>query len=190
MRIYKPSFGNIKAFVLTALLCLLLVQAQEALCQAQQKPEPSRTSESETAQSYRLNIDGEVEKALELSSSDLKKLPRRTVKTKDHDGKESNYIGFDLVEVLKLAGVKFGEGLRGKALALYLVVGAADNYKAVFALPELDPAYTDKIVLLADQMDGKPLSTHNGPLQVIVPDEKKHARWVRKVTTLRVLRAE
>lgn len=135
-----------------------------------------------------LQVGGEVERPLKLTAADLMKLPRRTVSAKDHGGKEAAFEGVELVEVLKLAGVKFGEGLRGKSLALFLVVEAADNYRAVFALPELDPAFTDRVMLLADRRDGKPLAITEGPLRIIVPDEKRHARWVRQVTTLSIHR--
>jgi DMSO/TMAO reductase YedYZ molybdopterin-dependent catalytic subunit len=137
-----------------------------------------------------LNISGEVERPLKLSAADLGKLARRALRAKDHDGKESEFEGWPLVEVLKLAGVKFGEGLKGKNLALYLVVEAADGYRAVYALPELDPAYTDRVILLADKHDGKPMDAKEGPLRIIVPEEKMHARWVRQVTGLVVKRAQ
>lgn len=81
-----------------------------------------------------------------------------------------------LTEILKPAGVKFGEALRGWDLALFLVVEAADHYRAVFGLPELGHAFTDRVVLLADRRDGKPLATNEGPLHLIVPDEKRQAR--------------
>src|SRR5215471_8882599 len=75
-----------------------------------------------------LSVSGEVERPLKLSAADLGKLPRKSVRAKDHDGKESEFEGAPLAEVLKMAGVKFGEGLRGKSLALYLVVEAIDGY--------------------------------------------------------------
>jgi hypothetical protein len=81
-----------------------------------------------------------------------------------------------------------GEQLRGKNMALFLLVEAADGYRAVFALPEIDPAYTDRIILLADRRDGKALSATEGPLRIIVPDEKRHARWVRQVVGLKIVR--
>jgi DMSO/TMAO reductase YedYZ molybdopterin-dependent catalytic subunit len=137
-----------------------------------------------------LSVSGEVENPIKLTAADLAKLPRRSVRAKDHDGKESEFEGSPLVEVLKLAGVKFGEGLRGKNLALYLLVEAADGYRAVYALPELDPAYTDKVVMLVDRRDGKALDAKEGPLRIVVPDEKMHARWVRQVTGLVVKRAQ
>jgi DMSO/TMAO reductase YedYZ molybdopterin-dependent catalytic subunit len=137
-----------------------------------------------------LSVSGEVERPIKLTAADLGKLPRRGVRAKDHDGKESEYEGSPLVEVLKLAGVKFGDGLRGKNLALYLVVEASDGYRAVYALPELDPAYTEKVIMLVDKRDGKALDAKEGPLRIVVPDEKMHARWVRQVTGLVIRRAQ
>jgi DMSO/TMAO reductase YedYZ molybdopterin-dependent catalytic subunit len=151
----------------------------------------AQTAQSE-AQSAKasLRISGEVERQLTLSGDDLAKLPRRSTRAKDHSGKESEFEGVPLVEILKQAGVKFGEGLRGKNLELYLVVEAADGYRAVYALPELDPAYTDKTILLAEKRDGKPMDAKEGPLRIIAPDEKRHARWVRQVTGLVIKRAQ
>jgi len=137
-----------------------------------------------------LTVDGEVTTPLKLTAADLAKLPRRSVRAKGHDGKEASFDGVELGEVLKLAGVKLGEQLRGKELALFLIVEAADNYRAVFCLPELDHGFTDRIILLADLRDGKPLSEKEGPLRLVVPDEKREARWVRQVVTLTVRRSE
>src|SRR5262245_39779010 len=146
-------------------------------------------SEATTAKAS-LRISGEVERPLNLSGDDLAKLPRRSLRAKDHSGKEADFEGVPLIEVLKLAGVKFGEGLRGKNLELYLVVEASDGYRAVYALPELDPAYTDKIIILADKRDGKAMDEREGPLRIVVPDEKRQARWVRQVIGLVVKRAQ
>ena len=137
-----------------------------------------------------LTVSGEVEKPLQLSRSDLSKLPRRTVQAKNHEGKECNYEGVELREILARAGVKFGKELKGKLLASVVLVEAADNYQAVFALPELDSLFTDRVILLADRCDGQPLSEANGPLQMIVPDEKRHGRWVRQVKSLTVLHVQ
>jgi DMSO/TMAO reductase YedYZ molybdopterin-dependent catalytic subunit len=137
-----------------------------------------------------LTIGGEVATPTKLTADDLAKLPHRSVQTKDHDGKDVAFEGVELAEVLKLGGVKFGEQLRGKELALFLVVDAADGYRAVFALPELDHAFTDRIILLADRRDGKPLAEKEGPLRIVVPDEKRQARWVRQVTTLTIRRSQ
>src|SRR4051812_40377456 len=85
-----------------------------------------------------LNVAGDVPTPLKLTVEEFGRLPRKTVRAKDHDGKEAEFDGVSLVEILKAAGVKLREDLRGPALAAYLVVEASDGYRAVFALPELD----------------------------------------------------
>jgi DMSO/TMAO reductase YedYZ molybdopterin-dependent catalytic subunit len=133
-----------------------------------------------------LDVAGEVPRPLKLTAAEIGRLPRRTVRAKDRDDKEAEFEGAPLVEILKSAGVKFGADLRGPALANYLVVEASDGYRVVFALPELDPASTDRVILLADRREGKPLGDPEGPLRVIVPGEKRHSRWVRQVIALKV----
>jgi DMSO/TMAO reductase YedYZ molybdopterin-dependent catalytic subunit len=160
-------------------LCFIAICSILAFGQAGQSP----------AADYSLGVGGEVEHPLKLMAADMSKLPRRTVRAKDHDGKETSFEGVELGEVLKLAGVKFGEQMKGKSLALFLVADAADNYRAVFALPELDHAFTDRVILLADKRDGKPLAASEGPLRIVVPDEKRTARWVRQLGSLTIRRA-
>jgi DMSO/TMAO reductase YedYZ molybdopterin-dependent catalytic subunit len=169
--------------IIRGILCSLIITFYATV------PASAQTGEAQAAK-ISLRISGEVERQLTLAAEDLAKLPRRSVRAKDHSGKDSEFEGSPLVEVLTLAGVKFGEGLRGKNLELYLVVEAADGYRAVYALPELDPAYTDKVILLADKRDGKPMDAREGPLRIVVPDEKRQARWVRQVTGLVVKRTQ
>lgn len=148
-----------------------------------------QTKQTSVSTAQVLNVGGEVARPLKLSAADLAKLPRQTVSAKDHDGKTATFEGVALVEVLRLAGVEFGEKLRGKSLALFLVVDAADGYRAVFALPELDPAFNDQTIILADRRDGKALTEAEGQWRIVVPNEKRQARWVRRVVALTVRRA-
>jgi hypothetical protein len=136
-----------------------------------------------------VSIAGEVPRPLKLTADEFARLPRQSVRARDHDGNEAVFEGVPVFEALAHAGVKFGPDLRGPALAMYLVVEAADGYRAVFALPELDPACTDRTILLADRRDGKPMAGKEGPLRIVVPGEKKHSRWVRQVVALKIGRA-
>jgi hypothetical protein len=47
-------------------------------------------------------------------------------------------------------------------------------------LSEQDPELTDRVILLADAKDGQPLAPNEGPFRIIVPGEKRAARWVRQ----------
>jgi len=134
-------------------------------------------------------IGGDIARPQQWTLDDLVALPRREVRARDHDGTEATFTGVALVDLLRLAGVPLGTELRGGNMALYLLIDAADDYRVVFALPELDPAFTERVVLLADHRDGQPLAAAEGPLRLVVPDEKRHARWVRQVRSCTVRRA-
>lgn len=136
-----------------------------------------------------LEVSGEVEKPLKLSLAELELLPHQTVYVVEHSGEKTQYTGVTIYQILKSAGVPMGEQLRGPALSLYIVVIASDGYQAVYALPELDPLANEGPVILADQKNSEPLDAAIGPLRIILPKEKRHARWVRQVIKIEVRRA-
>ncbi len=137
------------------------------------------------AQCRQLTIQTEGGKQTVLARSDIESLPH--VKVATH-GSENNatFEGVALKTVLEKGGVEFGHSMRGKRLASCPLVEAADGYSAVIALPEIDPD-TDKQIVLAFLQDGKPLDTKAGPYRIVIPDEKRMARWVRQVTTLKIV---
>jgi len=137
-----------------------------------------------------LDLGGELPNPQRITAAQLHKLARMEVHTIDpHDSsKEIVYSGTPLVEVLKAAGLRLDSGMAGirETVAMTVLVEASDGYRAVFALAELDPELTDRVILLADTRDGQPLSPREGPFRIIVPGEKRPARWVRQVRALTV----
>src|SRR5258705_4312374 len=97
---------------------------------------------SATAQKAReilFTVGGEVTNPMKLTRADLDSFARQSLRAKDHDGKEYKYEGVAIIDILQKAGLKFGDALRGKALATYLLAEAVDGYQAVYALPAFDP---------------------------------------------------
>lgn len=135
-----------------------------------------------------VSVAGEVSRPLQLDIDALSKLPRTSVTASAH-GVEGHWQGVALIEILRAAGAPVDEALRGKSLALYVLVTAADGYRAVFALAELDPKFRDDIVILADHEADQPLGADQGPFRIIAPAEKRPGRWVRQVVRMDVLRA-
>ena len=148
------------------------------LVNGQTTPTPTPSANNFSVSNYVLVIENEDGKQTKFALSDFNKLKRLTVKAND-PGKEATSEGFALVEVLKLTGIEFGATLRGKRLSTFLLVEATDKYQAVFALPELDPVFNYKLVLLADKRDGQSLSEKEGVLRIIVPDEKRQGSLVK-----------
>jgi DMSO/TMAO reductase YedYZ molybdopterin-dependent catalytic subunit len=138
-----------------------------------------------------ITIGGSVVTPLTISAADLKKMPRQTLKVVNpHDKKTEVYEGVPLAELLKRAGVPQGEAVRGPLLASYILVEAADGYRVVFSLAELDAGFLDSDVLVADTMNGTPLPAGQGPFKLVAPHEKRPARWVRMVKSLTVVKVE
>ncbi|OCX53570.1 molybdopterin-binding protein [Mucilaginibacter sp. PPCGB 2223] len=133
-----------------------------------------------------VKVSGEVTTPLSLSLSDLHQYTQTTVVRKDKDGKDHTYSGVILADILQKAGVIMNR----ESLTKYLLVNASDGYEIIFALAELDKSFTDRAIILADTVDGKPLPQGDGPFRIIVQDEKKPARCIKQVTSLKVLFAK
>ena len=133
-----------------------------------------------------LTVQTEPAKQVVLARADIEAMAHVKVMTVAA-GASTTFEGVPLKAVLEKAGVGFGENLKGKRMASCLLVEAADGYRVVIALPEIDPAFTGKQIVLAFLKDGKPLDEKEGPYRIVIPDEKRMARWVRQVTTLKMV---
>jgi len=125
-----------------------------------------------------------------LEAPAIAALPRVSVPLTIH-GEAHLFEGPLLIDVLKAAGttgVEAGAALRGPALAQAVVVRAADGYAVVFGLAELDPATRPNRIILADAVDGAPLTAGDGPFRLVAEGDLRPARSVRQVTAIEVMR--
>ena len=143
-------------------------------------------AEEPAASAKVLEVVNGAGKTVVFSAADLAKLPQKEVKTKDSRGDEVTYAGVTVADVLKQADVDLADKLRGKRLTDSLIVEATDKYRVLFSLPEVDPDWTDKVVLLATARAGQPLDAAHGPVQLVVPGDKRHSRWVKQVVRLSI----
>jgi DMSO/TMAO reductase YedYZ molybdopterin-dependent catalytic subunit len=134
-----------------------------------------------------LEVINETGKRRTISAKELADLPRRSASVKDHAGANVTYSGVELAEILRRAEVKLGKDLKGAVLANCVVIQAADGYQVVFSIAEVEPSITGTVVIVADQKNGKPLDAREGPVRLVVPSDKRFARWVRQVTRITVI---
>lgn len=139
-----------------------------------------------SAEDIALTVTGADGTQQRIDQAAWAKLPRVTVRAIDHDGKEGAFEGVAVRTVLSLVKAPINKEMRGKNLTLYVVAQAADNYRALYALAEFEPDFTDRVIVIADRRDGQPLADKEGPLRIVIPGEKKQARWVRMLTNLSV----
>lgn len=119
------------------------------------------------------------------TAAQISALKHVTVNTKDHDT-PAQFEGIPVADLLKLAGVEVSK-MKGSQMTQVLSVEAADGYEVVFALAEFDPDFANRQVILADKRDGKPLDAKEGPWRIVAPGDKRPARWIRQVTSIKVV---
>jgi hypothetical protein len=137
-----------------------------------------------------LHVSGPTGQSIALSAHDLDTMAREAVNVVDEKGNHVAYEGVPVIDILRRVGAPTGHDIHGKSMTLCLLVSASDGYHAVFALPELDPDFGDRHILLVDRRDGKVLASNEGPFRIIAPEDKRHARWVRNVISLSIKNAQ
>jgi DMSO/TMAO reductase YedYZ molybdopterin-dependent catalytic subunit len=169
-----------RRIVLAALIVILLVHSTWA--QQASPPKPSSGPAN-------FKISGAVTTSLDLTAADLKGMPRKTLRVDNpHSKKTEVYEGVLVEDLLQKAGVPQGEQLRGQAMATYVLVEAADNYRVLFSLAEFNSSFQDSEIIVADTMDGAPIPGTLGPFRLVAPHEKRPARWVEMVKSITVVR--
>ena len=144
---------------------------------------PALIAAAEDAQTLlTIRKEGRVLGTCSLASLEAARAVAVTVE--DDSGQSSDYTGLPIAQLLESVGVALGKSVRGERLAEFVMVRAVDGYRALFSLAEIDPIFRERKVLLCFRKNGGLLPGKEGPLRVIVADEKRHARWVRQVTAI------
>lgn len=136
-----------------------------------------------------LRVTGEVDTPLALTRADLAAMPRQRVEMPARGEPERIEVweGVPVIEILRAAGAPVDDRMGGRNSAAYVLVTAADGYRAVYALAELDPAYAlERSVMVGDTLDGGPLRESHGNLRIVNKGEGRFSRWVRQVVSLEV----
>jgi hypothetical protein len=128
------------------------------------------------------------ERRVVLTAADLAILQRDTATVSFHEAPARLYEGVPIHALLREAGVR-ADSTRGRALRMRVVVEAADGYRVVLSLAEVDPTLPDRRALLADQVDGAPLPGDERPFRLLLVGDPRHSRWARQVIAIHV-RAE
>jgi DMSO/TMAO reductase YedYZ molybdopterin-dependent catalytic subunit len=131
-----------------------------------------------------VRIAGEVRKPLTLYPADINSMKRTVVWLKEFSGLEYFYSGVSIQELLKQAGVEVKTESGKENLAWYVLAIGADGSEAVFSAAELDSAFSEKTIILADKINDKILPEGLGPFRLIVPGEENRIRWLWEVTAL------
>lgn len=121
-----------------------------------------------------------------LSGADFRALPHVTVKVRNgHSSLTESYSGVTLATLLTKVGAPLGNELRGPKMVTCVVATGSDGYAVALSLAEVDPDLHANQIIVADAKDGQPLAK-NGPYQLVVPEDKRPARWVHNLSSIAV----
>jgi hypothetical protein len=147
-------------------------------------------STSAAASTLRL-LNTSNQKQLSLTPSGFAALPHITVTVQNsHNNTQEVYSGVRVAVLLAKLGAPLGSDLRGPAMANYVRATGADGYKVVFSTSEIDPEFHSGEIIVADQMNGKPLDPKSGPFKLVATEDKRPARWVRNLVLVELKAAE
>ncbi|MGH7713146.1 MAG: molybdopterin-dependent oxidoreductase [Gemmatimonadaceae bacterium] len=121
--------------------------------------------------------------------AELQALPQVELTDSSPSTGVARFRGPTVRAVVSLAGAPEGRALRGPSMVIVVLAEASDGYKVAYRLAELDEQFGARAAIVALTQDGQPLPTSDGPLRIVVPGETHRARWIRQLTTLRLLRA-
>jgi hypothetical protein len=99
-------------------------------------------------------------------------------------GKPAKSRAVPLWRLVAAAGPKVVPGRKNHLLAFAVTARAEDGYAVTFGVGELHPDHAAADVWVILDRDGGPLPADERPVRLVVPGDKKLARWVKGVTRL------
>ena len=130
-----------------------------------------------------LGLNGQHET---LTAAQITALPHVHVGV-EHDGKTVDYSGPLVSDLLRDVDAPMGVRLHGSGVNDVVMVTAADKFRVVLSLAEVDPSFHKGAkVILADQADGKPLTGKQAPYRLMIDGDLRPARSEYAVVSIAV----
>src|SRR5262245_17680886 len=115
-----------------------------------------------------------------LTVAQLASIPRRDLRVAgEHSTDPATVSVLTLWAPIQKAGEPSASASGRERGAAYVRLKGADGQSAMFGLVEIDPSFSKRTVLVADRRNGQPLDAAEGPWRAFVPDDIRHARWIR-----------
>src|SRR5262245_48610578 len=108
-----------------------------------------------------------------VTMAQMRTLTLRSATISSRDGSKATYDGAWLKDVLKLNCPSIAAIEKRTMVRSAVRVEASDGYVALVALTEADSSFRERPIMLAWLKNGEPMDDHDGPFQLIVPDDKR-----------------
>jgi Oxidoreductase molybdopterin binding domain len=122
-----------------------------------------------------------------LSAAQLASIPRRDLRVAgDNSTDSATMSGVSLWDLMQKAGLPAASASGRQRGSMYVRLKGSDGQSAIFGLVEIDPSFSKRTVLVADRRNRQPLDAVEGPWRAFVPDDLRHARWIRGLVLVEV----
>jgi hypothetical protein len=122
-----------------------------------------------------------------LSPAQLATIPRHDLRVAGENSTDSVTVsGITLWDLIQKAGVPPPTASGRQRGSAYVRLKGSDGQSAMFGLVEIDPSFSKRTVIVADRRNGQPLDGVEGPWRAFVPDDIRHARWIRGLVLVEV----
>jgi len=136
-----------------------------------------------------VSVGGAVGIPLNLGLADLRAFLPVTLnaETRTRQGSQGShsYTGALLKDVLDKAKPRADPNRKNDPVARYLTAAGSDGYQATVAYGEIDPDFGAQQIIVAYEMDGKPLDK-DGAAELVVPGDKLAGQWVKNLISITV----
>jgi len=136
-----------------------------------------------------ISVGGGVGTPLNLGLADVRAFPPITLnaETRTRQGSQGShsYTGALLKDVLDKAKPRTDPNRKNDLLSVYITAVGSDGYRATVAYGEIDPDFGAQQIIVAYEMDGKPLDK-DGVAELVVPGDKLAGRWVKNLVSITV----
>ncbi len=170
----------------TSILVVVLVTLWSGALAAPHRRQPHSPQPHLQQTPATFRITGAVEKPGEWTSEQLAKEFAGDIKTVSFTlkGEKGEARCVPLLILLQSARLHLDPKAKNHELAFVALVRAEDGYTIAFSLGELLPKFGRRQVWVALDRNGKPFTGDDAPVQLIVPEDEKGARWVHGIRSI------
>lgn len=123
-----------------------------------------------------------------LSPADLAKLPHHDYRiVSEGTGDSATVSGINLWDILQADSIPSTEASGRQRVVMYVRLAGADGQNAIISLVEIDPSFSKRVAVVANKRNGKTLDDVEGPWRIFLPDDQRHARWIRGLVSIEVV---
>jgi len=124
------------------------------------------------------------DKTLTLTPADLAALPHETATVVNgHTNATETYSGVPIAALLARLGLPFEHANEHTLLKTYFVAEGTDGYRVLISTYETLSTIRGTSAIVADSLDGKPL-TSDGVFKLVIPGDKRPQRWVQNLKSI------